>query len=323
MERRDLASIVECAGLAPSVHNTQPWTFLTSPDEIVVRAERRRGPRRSRPVRPTTVDQLWGGRGVLPEQLFHALGHECAITILPDDNDSDLIARLSFGERRPETEQDAAMVASITRRFTDRGSYTPVDLAPGLILELDHGIDARGGWLKVINDPADRVAVIQALTAAEDAEATDPAYRTELDTWVRAAKGVDGIPVAALDAGGSTNSVNEVPLRDFTGHNQHPHPGGDGPPPTVERDTLIAIGTSSDTPRDWVNAGQAVGWLLLRLTLANISTQPLGQALDIESVRQRLAGELGLLGHIQFLVRTGLGHGSPTTGRREPLIHAV
>ena len=26
--------------------------------------------------------------------------------------------------------------------------------------------------------------------------------------------------------------------------------------------------------------------------------------------------QIGLLGHVQFLLRTGVGHGPPTTGRR-------
>jgi hypothetical protein len=30
----------------------------------------------------------------------------------------------------------------------------------------------------------------------------------------------------------------------------------------------------------------------------------------------RLAQQIGLIGHVQFLLRTGDGHGAPSTGRR-------
>jgi nitroreductase len=318
MDRRDLASIVECAGLAPSVHNTQPWAFHTRPYEIDVRAERSRG----LDVLDPSGRQMFISCGAAVEfarTAVHALGRECAVTLLPSNDDPDLVARLSFGGRRPETEQDSGMVDAILRRFTDRGEYAPAALAPTLVAELVKGVDERGGWLKVITEPGDRVAVIQALTAAEAAEAADPAYRDELAAWVRVGKGPDGIPTSALEIDTSPGVVNEVPLRDFTGRNQHPLPGGEGPAPAVERDTLILIGTTGDTPTDWLRAGQALGWLLLRLTVANVSSQPLGQVLDLETVRLRLSRQLGFLGHIQFLVRTGIGHGLPVTSRRGTL----
>ncbi len=113
--------------------------------------------------------------------------------------------------------------------------------------------------------------------------------------------------------------MSDVPQRDFTGANDHPHPGGDAPPP-VERDTLLLIGTDAETPLSWVEAGRALGWLLLKLTAAGLSSQPLGQALDVESSRLRLARQIGLIGHVQFLLRTGQGHGRPMTGRRHTAV---
>jgi hypothetical protein len=110
--------------------------------------------------------------------------------------------------------------------------------------------------------------------------------------------------------------VSDVPLRDFSGANDHPRPGGYGPPPPVERDTLLLLGTPDESPHAWLAAGRALGWLLLRLTAAGLSSQPLGQAVDVDSTRVRLAAQLGVIGHVQFLLRTGHGHGAPTTGRR-------
>jgi hypothetical protein len=207
------------------------------------------------------------------------------------------------------------------RRYTDRGAYDPTPLASDLIDSLTSGVEHRGAWLRALDREGDRLAVIQALADAEAAEAADPSFRDELAAWIRSQTGPDGIPAAALDdvAG---DVVTDVPRRDFTGANRHPHPGDFDVPPRVERDTLLMLGTDSDTELDWLRAGRALGWLLLQLTLAGLSAQPLGQALDIESTRARLERQLGMVSHIQLLLRVGLGHGKPTTGRRHTVLQA-
>ena len=72
--------------------------------------------------------------------------------------------------------------------------------------------------------------------------------------------------------------------------------------------TSSAISTQPD-PAAWTSCDG-------RALVAGLSAQPLGQALDVESARTRLAADLGLIGHVQFLLRAGVGHGRPTTGRR-------
>jgi hypothetical protein len=246
----------------------------------------------------------------------HGLGWDCLTRVLPDPADSDLLAIIDIGERRPIGPGERELLEAIPRRYTDRGDYETSLIETDLELALRDGVTDRGAWLRVMDHDGDRLAVIQALTNAEATEAADPAYREELAAWLRTKPAADGIPAKALGEGATPGHVNDVPSRDFTGDNQHPQPGGDGPPPTVERDTLLMIGTEQDDAQSWIQAGRALGWLLLTLTVHDLSAQPLGQALDVESARLRLAGQLGLIGHVQFLLRTGVGHGAPTTGRR-------
>jgi hypothetical protein len=249
----------------------------------------------------------------------HGLGRECTVQLLPDTDDPDLLATLEIGGFRPTDDDERALLAAIPRRYTDRGvrrvqrPARPRD-DPG----------ARCGTARRVVAPAgprrDRITVIQALAGAEAMTAADPAYRTEIAEWLRGQAGPDGVPVQALGDAVSSATVTDVPLRDFRGEDRHPHPGGEGPPPAVVRDTLLMVGTDGDDPLSWLQSGRAVGGLLLRLTVAGLSAQPLGQVLDVESERIRLATDLGLIGHVQFLLRTGVGHGQPTTGRRDAAI---
>jgi nitroreductase len=321
MNHSDLTAIVECAKLAPSVHNTQPWSFTTTGDTIGIRADRGR----ALPVLDPDGRELAVSCGAAIEFGYVAvrgLGRECTVHLLPDPSDPDLFATLEIGEARPADDDERALVEAVPRRYTDRGDYDAAHVEPGLMTTLEHGVDQRGVWLRELDHHGDRVAVIEALTSAEAATAADPAYRKELADWLRVETGPDGIPLAALGEPATSDTVSDVPLRDFTGEDRHPHPGGEGPPPTVARDTLLMIGAENDDPLTWLKSGRALGWLLLRLTVAGLSSQPLGQALDVETSRARLASELGLIGHVQFLLRTGVGHGQPTTGRRDAAILA-
>jgi hypothetical protein len=319
MNRSELRAVIECAKLAPSVHNTQPWSFTLAGDTIGIRADRRRG----LPVLDPDGRELTISCGAAVEFGYVAmrgLDRECTVTLLPDDDDPDLLATLTIGAERAADDDERALVAAMPRRYTDRGEYDETVVMPEVVAILERGVAERGAWLRPLDRDGDRLAVIEALTSAEAVTAADPAYRAELTDWLRTQSGPDGIPLAALDRPASTGSVNDVPLRDFSGEDRHPHPGGEGPPPAVARDTLLMIGADGDDSLSWLRSGRAVGWLLLRLTVAGLSAQPLGQVLDVESARTRLAADLGLIGHVQFLLRTGVGHGQPTTGRRDAAI---
>jgi len=88
-------------------------------------------------------------------------------------------------------------------------------------------------------------------------------------------------------------------------------------PPSVERDTLVLIGSDDDTPVGWLRTGRALALVLLSLTDAGLTSQPLGPVVDVPATRGRLQRALGLLGHPQLLLRIGYGHRAPSTGRRD------
>lgn len=309
----DLETIITNAGMAPSVHNTQPWSFVASDNAIEIRADRQRG----LAVLDPRGRQLTISCGAALEFAYltvRGLGRDATVRSFPHAGDGNLLAVVEIGDTRPVAADEHALVEAIPRRFTDRGAYTAAPLGYELIKALDHGIGHRGAWLRVLDHEGDRLAVIRAVTESEAADNEEPGYKAELADWLRMGPGPDGVPLAALADIADLETVSDVPLRDFTGVNPARRPGGPGEPPAVERDPLLMIGTDGDEAASWLQAGRALGWLLLRLTVEGVSTQPLG--LDVERARIVLAQQLGLIGHVQFLMRTGVGHRQPTTGRR-------
>jgi hypothetical protein len=85
----------------------------------------------------------------------------------------------------------------------------------------------------------------------------------------------------------------------------------------VERPTVLLLGTTDDDRRAWLDAGRALGRLLLRATASGLVASPLTQALDWPATRGQLRSRLSLVGHPQMLLRLGwpASTGTPT-GRR-------
>lgn len=79
------------------------------------------------------------------------------------------------------------------------------------------------------------------------------------------------------------------------------------------------------SPRSWLQAGQAIGAVLLHAAEVGVMGQPLAQVTDFDAGRYRLRAVLGLVGVPQMAIRMGYPDVRPgsledgtTKGRRRP-----
>lgn len=311
----DIAVVLQCAALAPSVHNTQPWQLHADGAAIEVRADRSRQLGYLDP----TGRQLHVSCGAAIEFAHLAarsVGRDCAVRLLPDPNDPDLLAVLRLGRVSLPTPTEQRLADAIAVRYTDRGPYSDTPVPDGVVEDIRRRGAELDVWVRTIDEPDDRRALITVLSDAEHDEAADSRYADELARWTGSATGV-GLPDDATADRWPSDRVSQVPLRDFSGHGEHPTPSGRGDqsPPDVERDLLLMIGTAVDDPGAWLAAGRALGWALLRAAADGVSAQPLGPAVDLPAARTRLRHQLGLVGHPQFVVRMGYGRDRPRARR--------
>lgn len=314
MAENDLSLIIECASLAPSVHNTQPWDFHGTDVGIEVLADTTR----QLDFLDPTSRQLQISCGAAIEFGYlaaRAAGRQCRVQLRPDAGRPELLARLELGGDEPATDLETALAAAIPRRYTDRGPYSDEPISPQLLIDTQTHCAELGVWVRILDKPSARTVVAMILAEAEAAEAADPRYAEELARWTSEQPQEQGVARAAAAPSWPADRVRDMPLRDFTGHASHRHPGADEPP-RVERDTLVLLGTAMDDDASWLLAGRALGWLLLRAAVDGASAQPLGPAIDLPDSRAALRRELGLVGHPQFLLRVGYGSGQPGTRRK-------
>ncbi len=304
-----LRHVVEAAGLAPSVHNTQPWQFTVRPDGLDLRAD----PARRLEVLDPDGRQLHLSCGAA---LFHAkaaargVGLEVAVQLLPDPSDPDLLAQLRITAGAAPTEQEATLAAAILRRHTFRGTFEDRPVPAGLIEQLRLDAEREGALLHEVSRRDDLLELEVLLSHADADEEQDGRYRRELAHWVqRDATALDGLAAASL----GTAPGSSLRQRDFTLTHA---PATDGSTPTADHPMVCVLVTQQDDHAAWLRAGQALAAVLLRAAAAGVQAQPLGQVTDLLAYRLRLGTALGVLGCPQLVLRMGYAHHVGAAPRR-------
>jgi nitroreductase len=310
VDEQDWTRVVAAATRAPSIHNTQPWRFTAGPDRLEVFLDRDR----ALPVLDPTSRQQVISCGSAIEFAVVALaaaGSLTAVDVATDDGDPDHLATVRIVGAHQATDEDRALAAAIDRRHTVRAAFEPRSVPDEVVDRLQREAASFGTWVKPITRSEEEVATVFLISRAEELEQSDPAYRAELESWLRSdPASTDGVPVEAVPIDDPRARPSNWLIRDFVVDRREQRdflqPGDpDAPPPEVERPTVVLLGTDQDDRYAWVQSGRALGRVLLVATAAGLAASPLTQALDWPVTRRRLQSRLSLVGHPQMLLRMG------------------
>lgn len=312
--RPDLAAVVELARHAPSVHNTQPWHFEDDHGVLTLRRdESRRLPVLDPDARQQTIS--CGAALFLASLGLRLQGFEPMVE-MARPSEAPILARVRAGAGGAVSAQDVALEHAARTRHMQRGPFEDREVEQEAVDAMRAAAQQTGAWVRFLAGTAEQLAVAVLLAHADDQEVSDEAYQHELAEWTsRPADARDGLVAAAVDLGGQSRA-SDLRLRDFTGSPQHDLGTGGADAPAVEHPLVAVLGTAGDGPSDWVVAGQALSALLLHAEIGGVQASPLGQVLDRPWTRRRLAGELGLVGHPQMVLRLGHARPGPATPRR-------
>jgi nitroreductase len=309
-----LRDCLRAAVAAPSIHNTQPWRFRPRRDGVDVFADQTR--------RLDVIDP--GGREVVISVGAALLNLRVAILargrapltrIMPDPEDPDHIARVSFGPPVPISDTVRLLNQAIPRRHTNRRPFAESAVPSQVLDELVTAAEIEGGRLAVA-DAGARDAVLSLVRLAERRERSEPRYWRELREWTsQSPHRRDGVPPEAF---GPWSALETVPIRDFG----LIEPARQRRVAIFEKEPTIAVLYSrADSRRQWVLAGQALERTLLTATVRGLATTLMTQPLEIPHLRDLLTDpESGLVP--QVIVRFGYGPASAPTPRR-PLEEVV
>jgi len=305
--QQTLHSAAKKALAAPSIFNSQPWSWTVRDDRLELRADR------SRQIASVDPDGrlLMISCGVAVHHAIVAItSHLVRVNLLPDGRDADLVAVLRLGEAAPPDRRRDSLRLAIAARRTDRRPFRKEPINGTVLDRLAAACHGLGAHLYLV--PWSQMpALALAAVGAGALQLSDPNYRTDLAYWThRPEWSAEGVPVETA----VETTPRRVPVRDFAPS------GGDVMPAGLDNDfgaTYGIIHTDRDTIADWLAAGMGLSAVLLTATTAGLGSATISDVTEAPVIREYIR-QLLPYGQPQVAVR--IGHPqpgqSPSTPRR-------
>jgi nitroreductase len=307
LTRGDVLIAVQSAVRAPSLLNTQPWRFRLRGGALEVLAD----PARRLPVADPTgwATRVACGAAVFNLRLAFAMhGTPARVTLRPDPQDPNLMARLAPGQHRPPTPMERQLFAAIAKRHSNRFPFWPDPVPADVRARLVDAARGESAWLELVIGAGPVAAVAEVVQAASRVLHRDPRYRQEMARWIRREPSVDGVPEHA--AGLPPQPYDLLPQRPFV--NRPRRPGQE-----FEAEPLVAVmGVAGNTAGDQLTAGEALQRVLLTATDAGLAVSMFSQPIEVPAAREQLRLALGRFGTPQMVLRIGYGQPGAPTPRR-------
>jgi nitroreductase len=305
--------IVTQATRAPSVHNTQPWRFRWDGQAFEVIADLRRGLVISDPQGRELAMSCGAALFNLRLALRH-LGLQGTAELLPDHEDSHVLARVGVSPGDPIREVERRWFEAVARRHTHRGAFSEEAITPGLAVRLQEAAETQGAFLLYVSDPGPRRRILHLARAAERLRGADDEAREETAGWTPAPGSTrrDGVPARAYSPGPPAAGPDELAGRDFDLDRGYGQVERTSQPPA----SIAVLMTHEDLAVDWLQAGQALQAVLLAAAAEWSFAEVHSRVTEVPNLRAELRRELASAAHPQLMLRFGYAGSSPSTPRR-------
>lgn len=313
-----VATVVELACRAPSVHNSQPWRWIAEDGLLRLFFDPHRAPHATDPSGREAIISC----GALLDHLRVAAagaGWHTHVAQFPNPNDLDHLATINFHPSQGVTIAEKTRADAIRRRRTDRLPFAAPPDWPAVEMLLREVIDPQQAVLQVVPESS-RPKLAEASQLAETLRRDDPYYHAELRWWTAASEAFDGMPYGVL------TSIDERDRVDVA--RQFPDGGASGRRPEVDRDrsVIMVLSTYGDSRREALGCGQALSAVLLEATMADLATCTLTHLTELAASRDIIRRLTGGDADPQLLIRIGLVADSgepPAPTPRRPLAEVL
>ncbi|WP_067903152.1 Acg family FMN-binding oxidoreductase [Nocardia vaccinii] len=291
-----VAKAVRSAGLAPSLHNSQPWRWMFDSDHLDLYAV----PERMLPTTDPTGRQMFLSCGITLGHLRTALtaaGWGTTVAYCPNPNRRTHVATVRFTPHSSVTDAERDLAEAIRQRHTDRLPMRPPAGWADFETVLRSTFDPADAVLDVVPESARSVlAHASSLTAA--VRYRDAEYQSELMWWTGIADPDIGIPESALL---SADERARVPLgRSFPLTEHRPHRAA-----SPDAATVLVLSTDSDSRADLMRGGAVLSTILLECTAAGYATCVLTHLTEYQRSRDIVRDLIGDTALPQTLIRVG------------------
>ncbi len=289
------------ARLAPSVHNTQPWTFVLRADALEIRADVSRQltilDPRGRQLTVSCGCALFNARVSIA-----AGGYEPLVERYPDPIQPSLLARVTLGDAW-QGESIAPLDDAIPLRRTNRRAYVDEAVPADVVRTIVTAAEREGAQLVPVSTPEHRTVVAELTELAERIEQADPRYLAELRAWTTDdPRRGDGVQASTMPyAGVGADRTDCVPIRGFDTLGIGWLPSSSN----SNTNQCLVMVCAPDDPLGWLRAGEALEHAWLELTRRGYFASPLTQLVEVQVSHDVLQSRLSLPAAPQLLLRIG------------------
>lgn len=290
-----LKFLIRYAILAPSGHNSQPWKFSVSEDEIQVFADKTRWLR----VGDPNQVNLHIAVGCALENLLIAaehFGYGHQVTYFPRPDQEELVATVKFMSQGPALQsprpkgagsgakgqpspfRDPALFRAIPNRHTNRKAYEKRPIPKSDLRRLQNCCVEEGIRLHVIDDLDTKRSVNELLIRGHTTLIADPAFRRESAYWL--GQGLFNLPrlltrlmqwvVPYLKVNRSVFVVMDTRL-------------------VMSAPALAILSASVNDRMSQVKVGQVFERVCLTATMLGLCVHPLSGAVDVPELKAQVA----------------------------------
>ncbi|MCG7592623.1 NAD(P)H nitroreductase [Mycobacterium sp. PSTR-4-N] len=310
-----LSDAVALACRAPSLHNSQPWRFISTGDVVSLFLDPDSAPRHT----DTSGRELIISCGAVLDHFrvaMAAVGYQATTDRFPNPNNPNHLCDIEFRPAGFVAEAYRQRAEAIRRRHTDRLPFAAPphwDAFAEFLEQLPVAHDWPGVSMAVLPGES-RADLIRASEMARTARRYDSAYHAELFGWTTPLAISEGIPAGTLASPSESERVAFG--REF------PTPGtGDRLPDIATDESRVIVLSTEDSTRDsLLRCGEMLSSILLDATMAGLATCTLSHLTEVPASRRIVAALTGSSSIPQVLVRIGssCGHDdlTPKTPRR-------
>ncbi len=303
--------LISFAILAPSGHNSQPWQFQVSDNEIIITPDYSK--------RLDVVDgndrELFISLGCATENLMTAARHY-GYDSKYDFHDGKIVVTFS----KQDAYNDDTLFDAITKRHTHRGNFSGAKIPDNILQKISARI-LQDNASVMIYDSGSREAeiIMQKITEGNEIQMSDTAFKRELVSWMRFNKK-------------HVNETHNGLCYNVLGFPATPKPIGKRIVgmflnPKAQNKTDNAVNASAshfcvfcvkdDNAKNWVDLGVFLERFLLKITSEGISYSFSNQPCEIPALKENLRQNLNLTAYPSVIIRLGYGNEPKAFAPRE------
>ena len=293
--------LLQYAILAPSSHNTQPWTFHVAPDGVEILPDFSRSLPRVDPANRELLISIGTAVTNLRVAAAH-FGFDSTVSYTKAATRPGTIAFVSLHETCAPDRELQKLFPAIKLRHTNREPFERDAIDPDVLEKICDVVERFPGTLRLIVQH-DKSRVADLISYADQQQMSRPEYRQELADWVTTTHTTraDGMCADGLGYASAFSGAAEWVLRHV-----------DVGPMQSRRDTDLILGAAAlvvvaadDDEISLVAAGEILERLLLTITLQGLNYSFFNSAIEMDALRDRMWTVAGTEHPPQLLLRVG------------------